>query len=142
MQNIIECDLAGDESATHWRKLPQLVQVAFARTPGTLTTLEGPVHYAAGDALLTGMAGDRWPVRRAGFETRYVPAPDTPAGADGAYLKQPLPVLARQIDAAFAVRLPDGQVLQGKPGDWLVQYGPGDQAIVADALFHATYHAA
>lgn len=141
MQTPLECDLATDASATRWCKRVQEVPVEFARAAGVLETLEGPVRYERGDALLTGSAGERWPVRRSVFDTRYDPASTTTPGTDGIYLKRPLPVLARRIDTAFAVRLPDGQVLQGRPGDWLVQYGPRDQAIVADAIFRATYQA-
>lgn len=142
MHAPLEFDLAADADATRWCKRAQAVQVAFAPAAGTLDTLEGPVRYQGGDALMTGAAGDRWPVRRTVFDARYTPAEGTVAGSDGVYVKLPLPVLARRVDSAFAVRLADGQVLQGQPGDWLVQYGPGDQAIVADAIFRATYGAA
>lgn len=116
------------------------VAVTFARADGVLETLEGPVRYQAGDALLTGSADERWPVRRAVFDTRYVAAqPGMPPGTDGSYRKIVLAVLALQIDAAFTLCLRDGQLLHGQPGDWLVEYAPGDQAVVANAIFLNTY---
>lgn len=142
MQTLLELDLAASPDATRWCKRAQQVQVEFARADGTLETLEGRVHYQTGDALLTGSTSERWPVRRAGFDERYSPTGATAPDTDGTYVKRPLPVLARRIVEAFAVRLPDGQVLHGQPGDWLVQYAPGDQAVVADAIFRATYRAA
>lgn len=140
MRHPVDIDLATDPKATRWCKRMQQVQVTFAREGGVLTTLEGPVHYRPGDALITGGVGDRWPVRRTTFDERYEPAPGTAAGADGAYNKRPLSVLARKMEQAFTVRLPDGQVLHGQAGDWLVQYEIGDQAVVANAIFCDTYH--
>ena len=146
MPTTLKRDLAQAPDAGTWRKRALRVHVEFARADGVLATLEGPVRYDAGDALLTGSAGERWPVRRATFDARYVvDTPATPAavtmqhGDDGAYRKLPQDVRALQVADAFAVRLPDGQLLQGQPGDWLVEYGPGDQAIVAAAIFSATY---
>jgi len=37
-------------------------RVHFAAAAGQLQTLEGPVAYAAGDAIVTGVAGEQWPV--------------------------------------------------------------------------------
>lgn len=141
MSNLLQVDLEHDPLATRWQKRVVPVQVEFAVSAGTLMTLEGPVDFAARDALVTGAAGDRWPVTRATFDARYRAANGTPGGATGTYLKLPMPVLARKVGEAFAIRLPDGQILHGHAGDWLVQYGVGDQAIVADTIFGATYDA-
>jgi len=140
MQTALDLALASHAGAGRWRKRPLCVQVEFARADGVLDTLEGPVRYRAGDALLTGSANERWPVQRATFDARYVAADAAMrAGEDGLYRKIALTVLALQIDQAFTVRLPDGQRLHGQRGDWLVEYAPGDQAVVADAIFQATY---
>lgn len=118
------------------RKKPVDVQVSFARDAGTLETLEGPVRYVAGTALLTGAAGDRWPVERAKFDVAYAPAP----GLNGIYRKRPIEVLAMRLRQATTVRVgPAGDLLQGRPGDWLVQYGPDDHGIVGAEIFVATY---
>lgn len=140
MQTPLNLALAGHANATRWIKKPMNVEVAFARADGVLDTLEGPVRYQAGDALLTGSANERWPVQRAVFDTRYgVAQAGMPPGTDGSYRKVLLAVLALQIEAAFTLRLRDGQLLHGQPGDWLVEYAPGDQAVVANAIFHNTY---
>ena len=49
-------------------------------------------------------------------------------------------VLARQLTDTARVLLPGGRgELTGKPGDWLVEYGADDCAIVGREIFAATY---
>jgi hypothetical protein len=44
------------------------------------------------------------------------------------------------MTAAFTVeRSAGGDLLRGDAGDWLVQYAPGDQGIVAAARFDSVY---
>jgi hypothetical protein len=128
--------LADNPSARRFLKTAT-VAVEFAQSPGVLETLEGPVPYETGDALLTGIKGERWPVVRARFEDMYEPAPDQP----GRWKKRGnRPVLALRVDHAFEVATHDGAAtLSGKPGDWLVDYSPGDQAIVANDIFLHSY---
>lgn len=132
-------DLRQDARASCYVK-DETVQVVFAHSAGSIASREGANRYAAGDALLTGTGGDRWSVARERFEARYRPLPPLPHGADGAYRNLPLPVLARQIGAAFTVRRrAGGDLLHGGAGDWLLQYAPGDWGIVADARFRQLY---
>jgi len=132
--------LAGLPGTRRARKLPEEVQVDFARTPGICHTLEGDVRYDAGDAIVEARAGDRWPVRREVFRERYEPVPPASAMRDGRYRKRSVNVLARQLQDTTIVTLPGGRgELTGKPGDWLVEYGPDDFAIVARDIFAATY---
>jgi len=134
------CDLAHDPLARRARKRALPVTVEFAAQAGVLHTLEGPVHYRSGDALLTGIAGERWPIRRARFETRYQPVAATNAGQAGCYLPRAVVVRARQMGEAFQVRVGEvGDCLLGRAGDWLLQYGAGDYGIVAGALFVRSY---
>ncbi len=120
-------------------KKPLPVLVRFAREAGTLQTLEGPVPYAAGDALLTGTAGERWPVTRERFLRDYVP--ESPAkGGDGHYIKRPAPVWALCMSEAFSIRLEGSNaLLRGLTGDWLVQYGAGEYGIVRADIFAESY---
>jgi len=82
-------DLTADPRALHVCKRPVPVPVAFALADGVCETLEGPVHYQKGDALLTGVQGERYPVRRDLFMAAYVPVPPAAMGQDGLYLKAP-----------------------------------------------------
>ena len=133
-------DLARDALARRARKRPLEVAARFASAAGVMTTAEGDVHYAAGDALVTGAAGDRWPVPRARFLATYDPVAPTANGHDGTYRKRVALVHARRMEQPFAVPLSDARgTLRGGPGDWLVQYAPGDLAVVSGAIFAATY---
>jgi len=138
--NRVPTTLAGLPGTRRARKLPEEVQVHFARTPGTCHTLEGDVRYDTGDAIVEAPAGDRWAVRREVFRERYEPVSPTPAMHDGQYRKRSVEVLARQLVATVAVALAGERgELTGKPGDWLVEYGRNDFAIVAREIFAATY---
>ena len=132
--------LEDDPAARRARRRPMTLSVRFARAPGMLQTLEGPVRYRAGAALVRGLRGEQWPVERGPFERRYEPAPGTAAGQDGDYRRRPGLVLARRLESA--VELPAGALgdpLRGRPGDWLLQYAPGEYGVVAPEIFDATY---
>ncbi len=150
--DLTGADLARDPLARRARKRPLPVAVEFATADGVLDTLEGPVRYRAGDALLTGVAGERWPVGRARFEATYEPEatcepeaiceplPPGAGGAAGRYRRRPQVVLARRMDEPFRVRVGHAaDTLRGRPGDWLLQYGPADYGIVAADLFARSY---
>ena len=122
------------------RKRIRNVQVQFADQPTTVTTREGIVHAMPGDAIMTGPEGDRWRVSRARFSEKYIPVPPTVTGAAGQYSSLPIKVIAVPMKAPFAVLLADGvSTLQGKSGDWLVDYGDGSLGIVAASIFMSTY---
>ncbi len=136
LQNV---DLRTDAQAAAYIK-QETVQVQFATAEGELISREGPNRYAAGDALVTGSTGDRWSVSRARFEARYQPLVPTQAGQDGAYINMPVPVLARQMQHPFRMaRSSGGDLLHGKPGDWLLQYAPGDYGVVEQSRFAQVY---
>lgn len=114
--------------------------VSFATSDGVHTTPEGPVRYQAGDAIVTGEIGETWPVSRGVFAASYGPVGDVVMGQPGRYLKQPKDVLAVQIRSQGRIDLSDGRGLHtGKKGDWIVDYGNNDLAIVSDAVFERTY---
>lgn len=139
MLELKDIDLAADPAAARYVKT-EVVAVEFARQDGELISLEGPNRYRAGDALVTGSTGSRWSVARERFEAKYQAVPPTVAGEDGPYRARPLPVLARQIAEPFAAaRSAGGDVLHGKAGDWLLQYGPGDFGVAEQARFAQVY---
>lgn len=139
MRTFTAIDLAIDPLAARYVK-SETVTVEFARQAGELGSLEGPNRYVPGDALITGSTGSRWSVARERFIAKYEPEPPTEMGADGPYRARPLPVLARQVEEAFrAQRSAGGDWLQGKAGDWLLQYGPGDFGVAEQARFRQVY---
>ena len=121
------------------RKKTIPVSVRFAGQDGVMRTLEGDVAYARGDALVSGAHDDCWPVSAAYFTQSYVPAPGTRAGQNGQYYKKPVIVAAVLMTEAFSVNTPDGSLLHGEAGDWLIQYEQGHYGIVRDAIFVETY---
>jgi len=136
-----QLDLTCDPAAATYVK-DEVVQVAFATTAGSLISLEGPNHYAAGDAIVSGATGERWSVSRDRFDTKYVAQAPTVAGKDGAYRAKPVPVLAKQMSEPFTLaRSAGGDVLSGNAGDWVLQYAPGDYGVVAQARFARVYRA-
>jgi PGDYG protein len=118
----------------------ETVQVEFAVVAGELASAVGRNRYQRDDALITGSTGDRWCVSRERFDAKYDPVPPTAAGGAGSYRNRPSPVLAKQMSCAFSVsRSAGGDVLRGAPGDWLVQYAPGDHGIVERSRFERVY---
>jgi hypothetical protein len=115
-----------------------VVAAVFAAESGEVETLEGVVRYSQGDALLTGVRGEHWPVRREVFLRTYAPVVPTLSGEDGAYRKAFLPVRAVRLEEEARVAIAWGE-LTGKPGDWLVQYGKNEYGIVDAEIFSMTY---
>lgn len=137
---ILPHDLARQPGAFRARSRPVTVEVHFANTAGSLDTLEGTVAYAAGDAILTGTTGERWPVSRARFEESYAPALVTADLGAGRYVKRPRDVWAWRAERALDVALPQGTgTLRAEVGDVVVQYAPGDYAVVQPEIFAETY---
>jgi hypothetical protein len=114
--------------------------VRFAPASCTVQTPEGLVHAKAGDAIVTGTAGETWRVSQARFSHKYRPVPPIAAGEAGPYMSLPNRILALQMDTPFKVVLADGvSHLTGRAGDWLVDYGDGSLGIVTQAIFATTY---
>jgi len=142
MTLLQDIDLRQDPAAALYVK-HEVVQVAFATAPGELISREGPNRYQPGDALVTGATGDRWCVSRERFDPKYEAIAPLTHGEDGAYVNKPIPVLAKEMPEAFSIaRSAGGDVLKGKPGDWLMQYAPGDYGITERARFEAVYRRA
>ena len=133
-------DLRTEALACRVRKLPVAVTVAFAAADGVVETLEGAVRHAAGDAILTGVHGERWPVRQEAFAASYDPVAPARPGQPGTYVKHPVTALALRLHTVMTV--PVGRhddPLRGRPGDWLLQYEDGSHGVVGDDIFRATY---
>ena len=96
--------------------------------------------YRPGDAILTGVEGEQWPIEREKFDASYEPVAPTCPGEDGRYVKKPISVWALQMDEPFFVTVSwSNDRLEGQAGDWLLQYGEGDYGVVKNSVFQKTY---
>lgn len=121
-------------------RLPLAFAVRFAKKDGLCLTLEGPVAYQRGAALITGSQGEHWPVEPETFFSSYASVADVVQGEDGLYVRLPQRLMARQLSAPMDVTLPEGRgILHGRPGDWLIERSSGSRAIVAADIFSKTY---
>ena len=133
-------DLGTDPRALRLCKKPIAVRVEFATADGVCTTLEGPVRYRAGDAILTGVRGERWPLQYARFSKSYEPVPPTRAGENGSYRKAPSLTLALRLDRPRDVPVGwQNDPLHGRPGDWILQYADGSYSVISDDVLRETY---
>jgi hypothetical protein len=122
------------------RKRPCELEVEFTPVACLVQTAEGAVHAQPGDAIVTGIAGERWSMSPARFGASYRPVPPTVAGQSGRYVSLPIEVMSVPMSGPFEVLLSDGRSrLRGGRGDWLVDYGDGGLGIVSQAIFPATY---
>jgi hypothetical protein len=139
-QRAFSSALCDDRRCVEARKFEREVQVRFTPEACTVQTPEGLVHAQPGDAILTGVAGERWRVSRAHFAEKYRPVPPAQEGEAGTYLSLRTRIRALQMPGPFEVLLADGRSrLTGKAADWLVDYGDGSLGIVSPAIFATTY---
>jgi len=120
---------------------PVPLHIVFAPQAGVIETLEGPVSHQRGDAIATGIAGERWPITRARFERRYRPADAQGAmGRDGLFVKKPVRVQARRAESDMQVPLDGGRgSLLARRGDWILTGADEDCWVVADGIFQQVY---
>lgn len=136
-------DIARQPGAFLAVKRPVPVSVEFAEREGTLGTREGAVRYQAGDAILSGIEGERWPVPRARFLASYDPVAPVCAGQRGSYVKRRKAVWAWRTGAAVEIALSGGRgTLRANAGDVIVDYGDCDLAVVAASIFDGSYERA
>ena len=124
----------------HARRRPLVFEVAFAQEKLLIDTLEGFVRAEAGDAVVTGVRGERWPVSSTRFAELYEPVLMTRMGEDGRYRRRAGMVRTTRLTQPLSLSLPDEHgALSGSAGDWLVQHTDGSFGIVADDIFERTY---
>lgn len=114
------------------------VKVDFAEKNGEIRTLEGKVTYQLGDALMTGIKGERWPIKREVFEKTYHPVAPLLMGASGQYIKEPIPVFARQVICPERIEIDNG-ILIANIGDWIVSAPDSKKWVVQNRIFCETY---
>jgi hypothetical protein len=132
--------LGGLPGVVRVENLPVERDVLIVDAAGSHATPEGHVRYDVGDAIVKGERGDSWPVARATFCELYEPVAGTVGGKAGRYRKKSRGFLAMPLLERSRVDLSDGRgVLTGGAGDWIVDYGKGDLAIVRAEAFSRLY---
>lgn len=127
----LPCDIAHLPDAFVARKIPVLVYVCFADNNGTLQTLDGQVAYHKGDALLTGVEGECWPVSRKRFDATYQATEHA-----GVFQERVASAWCWIAPESLDVALSECRArLHAEQGDVIVQYAPGDQYVVAARIF-------
>ena len=122
------------------RKREVLVLVAFCEKSATVPTLEGTVRCVPGDAILTGVPGEQWPVSRELFEKLYDPILPVAMGKNGQYRGLSHEVDAARLTHQCQILMPAKRgSLKGTAGDWLVRQQDGSLGIVASDIFFKTY---
>jgi hypothetical protein len=115
-------------------KRPNLHPFRIAENDETVVTREGPVQAKRGDAILTGIEGEVWPIQASKFLATY------DVLSIEKCRKKPIEVLVVCVDRPFQVVVSyQDNLLDGKPGDWLVQYDEANYGIVGRDIFEKTY---
>lgn len=115
-------------------------RVVFAKGAEIIETPEGPVRCQAGDAIVSDGPTHKWPIRIELFRNTYIPAQGTIYGTDGIYEKHQRNALALKVEDSTRIDMADDLgVLRGEPGDWIIDYGDGDLAIVTQDMFERLY---
>lgn len=113
-------------------KPPKPIQYEIARDSGTIETLEGPVRYERGHAIVTGPKGERYPIASDKFAQLY--------DVDESGTATPKKILkkVKSADHSGVLKTSWGD-LAYKPGDLIVRHGTGDYGVVAPDIFEKTY---
>jgi hypothetical protein len=137
---LVEQGLQQVPGAVKVRTLSVEREVHFEDKAGVVQTMEGAVRYDPGAAIVKGEHGEAWPVQRDVFERLYEPASGQMPGKPGRYRKRIKECYAVPLSANKRLDLSHGRgILAGASGDWVVDYGDNDLAIVANAAFTKAY---
>lgn len=127
-------DLSQHPRAFRCFKQPVPVKYSFATKKMTIETLEGPVVCSKGDVIMTGVAGERWPIPRDKFNATYDIVDESTA------TKKYIEVSAVKLIEEARVRVPwSKDLLTGNIGDYVVQYGVDSYGVVNNQVFEQTY---
>jgi PGDYG protein len=115
-------------------KIANPINYETAKQDGTIKTLEGPVNYKAGYKIITGPAGEKYPIPPEKFEKLY-----NDHGA-GSATPRKLIKLAKLADHNGSVKTSWGETLNYTKGDdYIVRHGENDYGVVKKDIFAQTY---
>ncbi len=112
----------------------------FSEHASAIDTLEGTVHCEKGDAVMTGVQGEHWPIKRSAFDKTYRVLHYDKDLNIGQATKKAAVVYVRQMSDNFDVKVSwSDDLLHGEPGDFLVEYGDNDFGTVKKSILPITY---
>jgi len=116
-------------------KKPAIEKYEIAKYPGTVDTLEGQIHFDAGNYIMTGPKGERYPISPEKFKNLKDDL------GHGKCKPKKISKIAKLADHDGSVVLQyNGQKLNYTAGnDYIVQHGPGDYGVVKKDIFAQTY---
>jgi hypothetical protein len=139
-EDLVFNGLSSFSGTKNVRSIPIERKIKFQNSSGIIATSEGPVRFDKGDAVAEDSDGSLWPIGRNYLEKNYKPAEELVFGQDGIYIKQSRSVIALELTENRRVDLANGRgILFGEVGDWLIDYGEGEVAIVNKDRFKALY---
>ena len=115
-----------------YRKRAVEIEAIELTREAVVETLEGKLVANAGDWLITGVEGEKYPCPPDVFERTYEHV------SGSRYRKLPVIVDAIQLTRCVSIETEQG-VLVGSPGDWFVSGVQGSQYPCAAGAFEATY---
>lgn len=115
-------------------KKPIHISFRYATIDELVSTLEGVVPARIGDAIVTGVKGEVYPITRPKFDATYEVV------SEGVAFKKPVVVEVEQMLEPFSVTVGwSSTPITGEVGDYRIEYAPGDYGVVNAAIFHETY---
>jgi len=127
-------DLSQDENSFKTFKKPIPLDYRIANNDETIKTKEGPVKARKGDSIMTGTKGENWPIPSDKFKQTY------DILGKGKAAKKKIEIYAKELLKPTKVKVSwSDNLLNGNPGDYLVQYGEGDYGVVEKGIFKDTY---
>lgn len=120
-------------------KARELTEEDYKKRDGIIKTLEGVVAFMPGDYLMLGIDNEEWPMTHDNFHATYDRISQFDEEGFALYRTNDIRQ-AYQVPEAFVVKRANGDVLNGKAGDYLVKYG--DKCWIADRnIFERSYEA-
>jgi len=134
-------ELSEDPMAFETFKKALPLHFRVANDEETIQTKEGPVSARKGDYIMTGTEGENWSIPADKFKETYdILSIYDEEPVQGEAAKKKIMVFAKQMEEPYQVKVSwSSDLLTGDPGDYLVQYGPGDYGVVGKEIFNKTY---
>ena len=124
-----------DLSAFLTYKLPEPIRFKVAADSGAIQTLEGEMKYECGHIIITGPAGEQYPVHPDTFIEKY----NVNQSRNEATPKK-IEKLAKMADHDGVLHLACGVLEYKANRDYIVRHAPGEYGPVRADIFEITYH--